>query len=230
MADDTNGLNRRTVLKNVAAAGTLAAGLGAASGSAGASVTRKPSKVRPVEEQVGDAATVEALFAEHGQPLVDALADEGYVDASLDVAVDSFVPTDEYAASDRDGLATASMGRVSDTEVVDVRLQRQVGDAEIEFHLLPDAGDSYALVSTPDDDSVVYSDGSTEGVTTQSCTTGCDCDVRCSSDVCDCSNNYYWYYQEYEDCQQTDQGECLCDWRRGSCDCQGTHTDHCPEP
>jgi hypothetical protein len=232
MVDDTNGLNRRTVLKNVVAASTFAAGLGVASGSAAASVDRQPSKVRPVEEAIGDAETVEELFAERGEPLVAALAAEGYVDGSLDASVDSFVPTDVYASSSTPGLATASFGSVNGDESVDVRLRQAVGDREVEFHLLPD-GDSYALVTSPDGDvtAAVFGDGSTQDVSTSAtCATGCDCYYRCTTDYCDCTvGGYIWYYEEYRECMKTDDGYCLCSWTRTGCDCKGEPADACPE-
>lgn len=75
----------------------------------------------------------------------------------------------------------------------------------------------------------MFASGETRDVSTQSCTTGCDCDVRCATDHCKC-DNYDWYYQEYEECYLTDQDECICSWNRSGCDCQGSYTEHCPEP
>lgn len=229
MAQQGHTVDRRTVLKNLAVGGAVAAGL--PSGTAASSL-RRPS-VAAVEDRFADVATVERVFEENAGPLVGTLADRGYLESAADpgVSVDSALRTREYLATDAGNVATAAPGRIGDTRVVDVRVRQQTATHEIEYHLVPDADDDgYALV-TPggDGQTVLVRPGSEErDVSTESCPVGCSCETRCTTDFCDCRELRIWYTEETETCVVTSEGICLCNWDESGCDCEGELVDQCP--
>lgn len=233
MAEDGHSPDRRSVLRALAAGSAAGIGVGLGTGSGAADSTPRSAATANAAAQYGDPETVERLVASLGEPLAEELVARGHLPEDASLSVDSVVTVHEYARRQADGVAAVGTGRIDGTEVVDVRLRRRAGDAEIEFHLHPERNDGYALV-TPDSGTrgvAVFADGSTESVTTSSCCPEYGCsscgDTRCSDDVCDCEFNSdgtatVYYTEEILCCTKTEDGTCLCGWESAGCNCSET--------
>lgn len=239
MAEHSHSVDRRTVLRSIVAGSTVAAGAGLA--SAGSDDLGPAVTTAALEQQFGDVETLQGLFEANGEPLVDTLVENDFVDPSHDVAAESFVSPGEFSETDEPGLATVSPGRVGDTEVIDVRIQQRTDDHVIEYHVHPGIEDGYAAVTPIDggDSVVAYPDGSVNSLATSaccpdtSCSSGCDgCgDTRCTTDICDCDQyDTTMYHTEERYCcnQDTDTCDCLCSWNDYDCDCPEDVVS-CPE-
>ncbi len=232
MAENGQHVERRTILRSIAAGGTLAAGAGIASAGSGPE-GRDLSLVNQAEQRYGDVDSVQRLFDVYGRPVVGALVDDGYLDPGTSVSVDSVVSRHEFGDVTESGVAAVGDGARDGEHVVDVRVHQRTDDHEIEYHLNPGVGDGYAVVSGDDETTLVLPDGTENVVTTDYCCPDeCSCgEYRCTDQYCDCQSGNFYYYRERFCCITDDNGICYCSWEDSdSCGCR-EYSGHpyCPQ-
>ena len=231
MTDSGQPVDRRTVLRTIAASGVLAAGAGLTSAKSGSS-NRDLSLVQAAENQFSDAASVEKLFEARGESIVESLVEKGYLSADTTPSINSVVSRHELATNGMSGVAAIGDGRREGKEVVDVRIHQQTDTYEIEYHLNPGFENGYAFVTQADGDEriMVFADG-TENVITDDwcCPDGCsDCgQYRCTDDYCHCFDGTMYYREERLCCSEDSDGSCVCSWHTGDCVC-GDYVGACP--
>lgn len=241
MTDSGHTSDRRTVLRTLAAGGAVAASGGLASAGSPPPHAAELARRDEAIQQFGDVDTVQRLFALHGRPIAESLADEGYL--STEPSVRSVVSLSEFADDPTSGVAAIGDGHVNGEHVIDVRVKQVTDSHEIEYHLHPGPESGYAEVTPLDGGtSVAVTDGgAVTDITTSSCcpsTTTADCDsncrdYRCTDNYCDCdeSAGMIFHDKEQKCCTVYEDGTgnevCECQWEYYSCDCEEP-TDKCP--
>lgn len=210
-SDDSNP-TRRKVLKAVGAAGAV--GVGSALASPAAASTDGPSLAEIEQKQADymDPTRVSWSVAQHAEPTVAALAEEGFldVDSAADLPTDTVVTAGEFgdvtegamvSAHDSDGL--------SGLIVVETRTESHRIDVVVQ----PEADKSYASVEALDGSERVTvrpdRDATTQGP--------CYYDEKCRRD--DCGGTKISTKWEYECCEQGGTTECDPLYSTGEC-CQ----------
>ena len=235
MAEDSHNYGRRAVLRTIAAGSAVAVGSGFSMAGSATPDEDRLALVTEAERKYGDVESVERLFEAYGEPVVDALVANGYLETSDSVSVESVVSRHEFGDHHESGVAAIGDGGRDGEPVIDVRVRQLVDGYEIEYHLNPDVDDGYALVY-PDGDgtaSLVLSTGTEEVVPADYCCSDfCedlvdDCgNYRCTGELCDCRDNAEWYYKERYCCLESD-GVCYCSWEDSdNCGCL-EYAPHC---
>lgn len=225
MTGDGHHIDRRTVLRDLLAGGTIVGATGLASGGTTTAGRQGADVASELEREFGDVETVEGFFETYGEPVRDALVERGYLSPDATVSIESVVSRHEYSLGEESDVAAVSTGRRDGTEVMDVRIRQRTVDHVIEYHLHPGIDDGYAEVRLDDDRSaLVFPDGTVDDVTTSSCCPdecidlGCP-GLRCTDDYCDCQDGYNYYYEEILCCTLNSDDECVCSWETHDCDC-----------
>ncbi|SIQ86241.1 hypothetical protein SAMN05421858_0631 [Haladaptatus litoreus] len=191
---NTDGLNRRTLMKKAATTAVVGAGVAAASGSASA----KPT----LEEQYADPIRTESLFAEHAGDLMAMLSKDGLLqsaDVYSEVHTRKTVGFSDIAKKNEGTTFLKGVSGRAD-EIVSVR---NVEDGVVSITVEPETGRAYAFHEPESSDKTfLYNpDIGTQAIDTQACNTDCFCSpVICENtrsaecETCcdgDCQTNYF---------------------------------------
>jgi hypothetical protein len=201
MVDDSNRLDRRSVLKALGTTAAVGTGLAASTGSAAAQVART----------YGDESSLRAAFEAHGGDLRDTLVAEGIVSEdfafgdlsfSIDPDATGLAPTAE------DGLASVGVssgnGPTSALGVVSTSSDTH----DISLYVQPQRGEAYARVVPQDGGDTLKVSG--DGVTPEGCEyTKCVDDGDCTSSYCYTKKEYYSCDSSCNNCSQYDW-DCSC--------------------
>jgi len=183
MVDDSNRLDRRSVLKALGTTAAVGTGLAASTGSAAAQVARA----------YGDESSLRAAFEAHGGDLRDTLVAEGIVRdervfGDLAVDLDDEVAGLEPTAADslagvtgvREGGTTTALGAISTSS----------DTHDIALYVQPQRGEAYARVTPKGGGDTFLVNG--DGVSPEGCEyTECVDEGDCTSSYCYTKKKYY---------------------------------------
>lgn len=217
MVEDTGeqSLNRRAVLKNVAAGASVVgfSGISAAhTDSATPSELERSFEMKRAAEPFTDRDAVQRALSDHAEEVRERLAAEGI---SLSLSYDGFDEVRSFPDSE-DGVATAH-----------IVAEQEDDTRRIELHVLPQADRTFAFVDKGSDASRLKVEGnSVEPMVYCETSTYCDGYCQCSATQ-PCGNDCEAGYEVTEECCTYSDGSTSCEIKDRTCtyDCPGN--DEC---
>jgi hypothetical protein len=147
---DDREIDRRSVLRNIAAGGLTTAGL-ALGFSNTAAADAKPAPRARLERQYGRADEVRSMIESQGTELIDALAADGYLDSSdvRELSIDRFQPLSTITAQSDTEYYTVEVLRGPDGDVLHPEVVTPImGETyTMRVRFRPGEGRSYAVIN-----------------------------------------------------------------------------------
>ena len=186
-----------------------------------------PAERERVVAEYADPAAVETELADTAQPILDELADRGYLAEASLAPFDLETKYDDVLepSDDRRGVATTAVVH-DDVTTAHITATTESNGYDVGLYHQPHTDNTYALVETGEDRLVVHDFDGDVG-------TDADCsnNYYCADEVCcSCRHSYgveEYYWEKKERCCLMADGSYTCNTTNNACPCEETGSPCC---